>query len=162
MTSPKPSSVAYPLEPALHFLQRFWQLNHAIEKLSSRMEKYLGVTAQQRFVLRCVGKYPGLTAGQLASILHVDPGTVSASLRRLERKELLARRRDPRDQRRASLGVTPTGRELDQPTPGTLESAVTRFLDGCTEQELETMARFFKRLTTEIQEETANEVPHIP
>lgn len=118
----------YPLSPALHFLQRVWQLNHALERLSSRMERSLGVTAQQRLAIRFIGKYPGVGASVLAAILRVDPGTVSVALRRLEQKGLLARRKDPRDQRRAALGLTAQGRALDRPTRGTAEAAVERLL----------------------------------
>lgn len=116
----------YPLGAALDFLQRLWQLNRALEMLSSRMEKTLGVTAQQRLMIRCIGKYPGVTAGQLAALLHVDAGTVSAALNRLERRGMLQRRRDPRDQRRRALGLTARARLLDHPEQGrwrTLSSA---------------------------------------
>jgi DNA-binding MarR family transcriptional regulator len=117
-----------PLSPALDFLQRLWRLNHALEKLSSRMEKQLGITAQQRLIIRCCGKYPGLTAGQLASLLHVDPGTVSAALNRLESKQLLERRRDAHDGRRTLVCLTAAGRKLDRPIQGTVEHAVDRLL----------------------------------
>jgi MarR family transcriptional regulator, organic hydroperoxide resistance regulator len=83
MTTQEPVTPEYPLGPALDFLQRLWRLNHALERLSSRMERQLGITAQQRLIIRCIGKYPGVGAGQLAALLHVDPGTVSAALNRL-------------------------------------------------------------------------------
>ena len=157
MTKQADSMASYPLGPALDFLQRLWQLNHALEQVSSRMEKRLGVTAQQRLILRCVGKYPGMTAGQLASLLHVDPGTVSAALRRLERKGLLERRRDPRDTRRASLGLTAKGRGLDQPVEGTVEHAVERLLDGSSREEVETMVRVVDRLTALLGDQSRGE-----
>lgn len=153
MTKQADSMASYPLGPALDFLQRLWQLNHALEKLSNRMEKRLGVTAQQRLVLRCVGKYPGMTAGQLASLLHVDPGTVSAALRRLESKGLLDRRRDPRDRRRASLGLTSKGRALDRSAAGTVENAVERLLNGARAEELSAMVTIVGQLTSLLGEE---------
>lgn len=138
---------AYPLGPALDFLQRVWQLNHALEKLSSRMARRIGVTAQQRLIIRCIGKYPGLPAGQLAALLHVDPGTVSAALNRLESKGLVERRRDSRDRRRASLGLTSAGRRLDHPIQGTVEGAVERLLDSTPTGEIASMVRVVERLT---------------
>jgi DNA-binding MarR family transcriptional regulator len=147
MIKPEDAASQYPLGPALDFLQRIWQLNHALEQLSSRMEKRLGVTAQQRLIVRCVGKFPGLTAGQLATLLHVDPGTVSASLSRLQRKGLVERRPDPRDRRRASLGLTAKGRALDRPADGTVEAAVERLLETTPERDLATMAKVVEQLT---------------
>lgn len=138
---------AYPLGPALDFLQRVWQLNHALEKLSSRMVKRIGVTAQQRLIIRCIGKYPGMPAGQLATVLHVDPGTVSAALNRLETKGLVERRRDSRDKRRAFLGLTAKGRGLDQPAQGTAEGAVERLLDTAPAKEIASMVSVIDQLT---------------
>ncbi|MCC6648877.1 MAG: winged helix-turn-helix transcriptional regulator [Polyangiaceae bacterium] len=129
----------YPLGPELGFLQRLWQLDHALERASTRMERTLGVTAQQRLVLLCVGRFPGLMAGQLAALLHVDPGTVSASLGRLEGRGLLERQRDPRDQRRVTLGLTPGGRALVRPSDVTIEHAVARLLGEVPEAEVATM-----------------------
>jgi len=121
-------SADFPLEPALRFLQRLWRLNHALERLSLAMDRRLGVTAQQRFVIRCVGKFPGLTAGHLAQILHLDPGTISTALRRLEDKGIIERRRDPSDSRRMALGLTAAGRALAAPRLGTVEDAAEGLL----------------------------------
>lgn len=137
----------YPLGPALDFLQRLWRLNHALEKMSSRMEKRIGVTAQQRLVLRCVGKYPGITAGQLAAVLHLDPGSVSAALNRLGKRGLLERRQDPQDKRRASLGLTPAGRRLDKPDTHTVEGAAERLLAGTSARDMASAVHVLDRLT---------------
>jgi hypothetical protein len=64
----------YPLGPALGFLRSVWRLNHAVELRSARMEATLGISAQQRMMLRCLGAFPGITAGRLATVLHLDPG----------------------------------------------------------------------------------------
>ena len=141
------ASASYPLGPALDFLQRLWNLNHVLEKISRRMEKRLGSTAQQRLILRCIGKYPGMTAGHLAMLLHLDPGTVSAALNRLETKDLLERRRDPRDRRRVTLGLTAKGRALDRPAPGTVEGAVERLLASTPAEQLQTMKAIVDQLT---------------
>ena len=119
---------AFPLEPALDFLQHLWELNHALERRSLQMERQLGVTAQQRLFVRCIGKYPGMTASQLATVLHLDRGTVSVSLRRLTKKGLVTGARDERDQRRVQLALTAKGKALDRPHSGSVEHSVQRLL----------------------------------
>lgn len=150
-------STNYPLEPALDFLRRLWQLNHALEKVSGRMEERLDVTAQQRLILRCIGKYPGIASGHLADLLCLDPGTVSASLRRLESRGLLDRRRDPKDKRRVALGLTARGRAMDEPSPGTVESAVEELLARVPQSEVESMVRVLETLTQLLHQAAAGE-----
>ncbi|HEY0465130.1 MAG TPA: MarR family transcriptional regulator [Polyangiaceae bacterium] len=147
-----PNRNEFPLGSALDFLQRLWRLNHALERLSGRMEKQFGVTAQQRLIIRCVGAYPGMTAGRLASVLNVDPGTVSAALRRLEQKKLIARRRDPVDCRRVALGLTARGRSLDAPALGTVEAAVTELLASTSSSDQRALTAVLERLTELVDE----------
>jgi DNA-binding MarR family transcriptional regulator len=142
-----------PLNPALSFLQRVWEMNHALERLSNQMERKIGITAPQRFIVRCVGKYPGMTAGQLASILHLDRGSVSAALRRLEQQGILKRRRDPRDGRRVTLGLTAKGRTFDVSRSGTVESAVVHLLEASSKAEIETARTVLRRLSAALADE---------
>lgn len=120
----EPLALGAPLE----FLRRLWQVNHAIERVSSHMVRTLGVTAQQRIVLRILGRCPGTTAGRLASELHLDPGTISNTLGNLVRRGLVARRPDPTDGRSSSLRLTVAGRSLVRPAAGTVEGAVLALL----------------------------------
>jgi MarR family transcriptional regulator, organic hydroperoxide resistance regulator len=146
----------YILGPALDFLRRLWRLNHVLAKLSSRMDRRLGVTAQQRLVIRCVGKYPGVTAGQLAALLHIDPGTASATLKRLEEKRLVERRRDPRDKRRVALGLTARGRQMDRPHQGSVEQVTERLLAEITVAEAAGVTAVLERFTALLEASDAN------
>lgn len=148
-----------PLDPALGFLQSLWELNHSLQRLSRRMERRLGISAPQRLIVRCVGKYPGMSAGQLAAMLHLDPGTVSAALRRLERQNLLRRRRDARDRRRVVLGLTPEGRALDILQVGTVESAVVQLLDTSAKSEIATTRSVLRRLSAALVDRAAGTEP---
>ena len=150
-----PTDATYPLGPALEFLRSLWRLNHALERRSTHMERTLGVTAPQRLVLRCVGMYPGISAGNLADTLHLDPGTISATLRRLENAGLLERRKDPRDRRRTLLGLTPAGHALDGPSPGTIEEAVRAVLARSTPESLAATLEVVEALSKTLEEDPA-------
>jgi DNA-binding MarR family transcriptional regulator len=117
------------LGDALEFLRLIWAVDHGLQKASKRMAASVGVTGPQRLVLHVVGRFPGISVGQLAATLHVHTSTLTGVLKRLERRRLLDRRPDPRDGRRAALGLTPAGRRLDISVAGTVEVAVLQVLD---------------------------------
>jgi DNA-binding MarR family transcriptional regulator len=126
---PEASRGAEPkLGPVLDFLRLLWAVDHALQSGSKRMEISLGVTGPQRLVLRIVGRLPGISAGELAQILHVHPSTLTGVLRRLQARALLQRRADPNDARRALLTLSAKGRKLDSLQTGTVEAAVGRAL----------------------------------
>ncbi|HVV81847.1 MAG TPA: MarR family winged helix-turn-helix transcriptional regulator [Kofleriaceae bacterium] len=147
------TSATYRLGPGLDFLRRMWQLDHALARLSGRMERTLGVTAPQRLVLRCVGKFPGLGAGDLADLLHLDPSTISSALLRLGRRGLLERRRDPSDRRRVVLRLTAAGLAIDRPITGTAEHAVERLTAEVPPARLAQLERTLTRLTELVEAE---------
>lgn len=116
------------LPGSLAFLQRLWELNHSVERMSLAMKAHLGITAQQRFVLRMIGNRADISGGELAAVLHLDPGTISTSLRRLELRKLITRKRDPADRRREKLSLTRLGEALNHPSRDTVEGVVEELL----------------------------------
>jgi len=155
----------FTLGPSVEFMRNLWRLNHALECLSRRMEATWGVTAQQRLIIRCVGKYPGMTASQLARQFHLDAGTVSTALGRLEQKGLIERRRAPRDRRRLTLGLTAEGRAIDR-VAGTSEHAVDELLRAASDAELMSTRRVLETLTRLLEAEARkgsglSEVPEV-
>ena len=116
------------LGPVLDFMSALWALDHALQSASKRMEARLGVTAPQRLVVRIVGRFPELSPGEVADILHLHPSTLTGILKRLEERSLLVRRPDPVDARRSLLRLTPKGRGVDAMRTGTVETAVRRAL----------------------------------
>lgn len=146
----------FPEGSALDFLRRVWRLNHALGRASRRMDRALGLTAEQRFLLRYVGRFPGLTPGDAARALHVDPGTVTSTLRRLEDKGLVERGRDPEDSRRSPLHLTRKGRRMDTPAPATVEAAVDTLLLEVPPAELATAVAVIERLVELLDAEDAS------
>lgn len=109
-------------------MRLIWQVDHALQRTSKRMESTLGVTAPQRFVIRIVARFPGIPAGQLAKLLHLHPSTLTGIVQRLDQRGLLRRRIDPRDARRTLLVLTGKGRAFNVHTAGTVEACVEQVL----------------------------------
>ena len=63
-------------------MRLLWAVDHGLQTRSKRMAVGLGITGPQRLVLRIVGRFPGISAGQLSRILHLDPSTLTGILRR--------------------------------------------------------------------------------
>jgi DNA-binding MarR family transcriptional regulator len=117
---------APPLGEVLEFMRLLWAVDHQLKSTSKLMETTLGLTGPQRLVVRLVGRYPGITAGRLAQILHVHPSTLTGVLKRLEKRGYVERKSDPLDARKALFSLTEKGRGLDVPASGTVEAAVQR------------------------------------
>ena len=112
------------LPEVLAFMQGLWAVVHRMERLSKQMGARTGVTGPQRLVLRLIGLFPGMSAGQVASTLHLHPSTVTGVLKRLEQQALLTRALDPADGRRAVLRLTQRGRLAVAGRRGTVEAAI--------------------------------------
>jgi len=122
--------------PALNFMGTLWALKHALEVTSKRMESELGITAAQRMTVRIVGRYPGISASRVAKLLRVHRATVTVTVNRLERRQIIRRGSDPLDQRRVRLTLTKEGQALDVPATGTVESAVTHLIAHASPSDL--------------------------
>jgi DNA-binding MarR family transcriptional regulator len=116
------------LGPILEFMKLLWAVDHGLQSASKRMEASFGITGPQRLVVRIVGRFPGISAGALADVLHVHPSTLTGVLRRLEARGVVQRRGDPKDGRRALFGLTMRGKKLDTLRTGLVEQAVKRAL----------------------------------
>lgn len=135
------SAAALPLGDVLDFMRLIRALDHAMETTSKRLRAFHGITGPQRLVMRIVGRFPGIYAGQLAETLHLHPSTLTGVLERLQTKGLVERRADPRDARRALFGLTTRGRKLYERTSGaaagSVEHAVGRVLSRIPRTRLE-------------------------
>lgn len=118
------------------------------------MEKTIGVTGPQRLAIRIIGQFPWISAGRLATILHMHPSTLTGILRRLEARRFLVRRIDARDARRALLRLTNEGKRCDARQAGTIEAVVEKVLAQSSRQELEATSRVLARLAVALTAET--------
>ena len=125
-----------PRSSVLSFLRLLWAIDHGMQQRSKRMARDLGVTGLQRVVIAILFRYPRLTPGQLAALLHFHPSTVTGVVQRLQRHGYLLREVDPADRRRSRLALTARGRAVATPRAGTIEAELERALSRVAPQEL--------------------------
>lgn len=141
------------LGDVLDFMRLLWAVDHALQQRSKQMLLAYGVTGPQRLVLRVVGRYPGIAAGELASVLHVHPSTLTGVLKRLEKQRLIERTRDEFDGRRSLLILSPRGKKLDASKSGTIEGVVKRCLEGLPAAQVQAASSVLKALADHLDPE---------
>ena len=134
----------------LGFLRLLWAIDHGLQLRSKKMERELGVTGPQRLVLRVLRRYPHLTAGQLAAMLHVHASTLTGVLVRMKRRGLILRSIDKEDRRRCRLTLTALGRRIEGTRAGTVEADVAAALSGLTPLELAVAHRALARVGSQL------------
>jgi DNA-binding MarR family transcriptional regulator len=127
-------------------MQLLWAVAHGLERASKRMTSEMRITGPQRLVLRVVGLFPGLSAGDLAAVLHVHPSTLTGVLRRLIAQGLVRRIDDPRDRRRAMLHLSRRGVRANRARAGTVESAIDAALRAVDAGDRSATMRVLQRL----------------
>ena len=94
----------------------------------------LGLTHPQYLVMLALWQRDaqdggGLSVTELSTLLHLDPGTSSPLVKRLEAAGLVTRRRSPDDERVLVVEVTPEGRSMRRralAVPGTMLARLGR------------------------------------
>ncbi|MCE8440774.1 MarR family winged helix-turn-helix transcriptional regulator [Rhodovulum sulfidophilum] len=96
------NQVCFPLYAATNLLQRLYR----------PLLAPLGLTYSQYLVMLILWERAPVTVGEIGSCLHLDNGTLTPLLKRMERGGFITRNRDPRDERRVLVAPTPHGQEL--------------------------------------------------
>ena len=94
--------ICFPLYAATNLLQRAYRPVLAP----------LGLTYSQYLVMLVLWEHDPVTVGELGARLHLDSGTLTPLLKRMEQAGFVVRRRDPEDERRVLTGLTDHGRAL--------------------------------------------------
>ena len=81
-------------------------------KLYKPMLDEMGLTYPQYLAMLVLWEHDGVTVSELGERLHLDSGTLTPLLKRLESAELVTRLRDVQDERRVLIRLTAAGRKL--------------------------------------------------
>lgn len=89
-----------------------YALSRVITKAYQPMLQELDLTYPQYLVFLLLWEHQELTVKELGDKLLLDSGTLTPLLKRLEQKQWITRRRDPRDERSVIIGLLPAGQAL--------------------------------------------------
>ncbi|MDN3903324.1 MarR family transcriptional regulator [Arthrobacter sp. YD2] len=107
-----------------------------------------GISASAGGVLLYVASHPGASTGEVADAVQASPAGMSGLLARMESAGLITRAPDPADARTIRLSLTPAGTEALGVVHGAINELNARINDGFTPEELETVARWLRHVST--------------
>jgi MarR family transcriptional regulator, organic hydroperoxide resistance regulator len=151
MPSPPIVSRPQPAGETLQFMQRLWDLAHALDVRSKRMATTVGVTGPQRLVIRVIGQLQEPTASDIAATLMMHPSTLTGIVSRLADQGLISRTRDEEDRRRSRFKLTGQGVKVDRERRGTVEAAVRRALVRADTSTVASTVRMIGLLVAELE-----------
>jgi DNA-binding MarR family transcriptional regulator len=128
-------------------LEIMWQMDHAMQARSKRMQKTLGVTGPQRVVLRKLDADGTTSAAELATALHLHPSTLTGILQRLDSGGYVTRKKDAADSRRVLISLTAEGKKLARRVPGSIEQIVADVFAESTPDEIRSAARLLRKIS---------------
>lgn len=107
---------------------------HAFNRLYRQHLDAIGLTYPQYLVLLILWERDGLMVKELGERLHLDSGTLTPLLKRLEASGLIARNRDPADERQVRVVLTRDGAALREKAAAIQQEVFAA--TGCSSDEL--------------------------
>lgn len=110
-------------------------------RLSSRaVEKDVGISGAQLFVLQQLALKPAESVNELAERTLTHQSTVSVVVARLEQRGLVTRTPSPEDARRTRITASPDGLALLERAPATVQARLASALRNLPEEQLRGLA----------------------
>jgi DNA-binding MarR family transcriptional regulator len=126
-------------------------------RLNTRaIEKQLGISLAQLWVLQILEQKPADSLNELAVATATHQSSVSVVVSRLVDRGLVSRDASIEDSRRVSISITPPGRQVLRRAPE--QAAQARLLAGLREispREIKVLTRALRRLASSMEIDTA-------
>lgn len=125
------------------------ELSGDFDLLSQAVAEKVGLSPTDLLAMDLISRDGHVTAGQIASHLHLTSGAITGLIDRLERSGFAKRASDAKDRRRVVVVPTPKGDqigELFRP----LALALRRTTEGYSEKDLAMLTDFLRKMRTAV------------
>ncbi len=126
-----------------------------IEESELRKSRFKDITAKEVHLVHTIGLHDRKTTSQVARILKLSKGTLTANLNTLERKGYVMRIANQEDRRIINLGLTSKGRLLYRAHDAFHRLLVERFLKGFDDDDIRSIKQAMINLEDFIDEVSA-------
>ncbi len=137
------------MDPRRAILDAVRLVDRALRLSSASVERELGISVAQLYVLRTLRERDGQSVGELARATLTHQSSVSVVVSRLVARGLVRRAAAEGDRRKVELSLTPRGRALVARAPEAVQVRLVRALDALTAAERRTLADLLTRWARE-------------
>jgi DNA-binding MarR family transcriptional regulator len=107
----------------------------AIDMNSKNLVKRVGLTGPQLLILMEISRKDGITPGEIARAVSLSQATVTGILERMEKRQLITRRRSQSDKRRILVSLTEGGEQTIKDAPPLMQEGFVERFTGLDEWE---------------------------
>lgn len=132
----------------LDILQNMRRVIRAVDKYSRKLHSGIGLTGPQLHCLATLCDIGPMSQKELSEIVHVGASTVTGVIDRLEANDLVERRRDPKDRRKAIVAPKEAGRRMRAEAPSLLQGRLARNLEQLPKDEQQEIASGLRKLVS--------------
>ncbi len=137
------------------------KITQAIDLHSKYLFKTAGITSPQLVILQALSHFDSLSVSELSKSVSLSQGTVTEILTRLEKKDLITRRKSDQDKRRSLISITEIGRQLLQDAPSPLQDDFTKSFHALEDWEQLMILSSIKRIVTMMSAEKIEASPFL-
>ena len=127
---------------------------HMAQDLGNYAEKILkpfALTLEQFQIIKTLPCTEGMTQKDIGAAVSKTPANMTRILDRLEEKNLIERRRSPKDRRTTLVFMTANGKKMTEKVTEVFETFSAQFLKGVTDQEQKVIRAAFAKMTANLQ-----------
>jgi DNA-binding MarR family transcriptional regulator len=138
----------------------FSQISRLEHARAHELLEELGLYRGQHRILRALWGQDGLTHTELSRHAHVRPSTISTTIQRMEKADLVKRRHDAEDQRVSRVYLTEVGRALQGDVEQTWRKLEEEMFAELTLEERVLLRRLFLQMRENLMRVTQRERSH--
>lgn len=135
------------------------KVTRAIDLYSKKLSKETGLTSPQLLVLRAIDEHDGAMVKEIAETITLSSATIVSILDRLEKRELVTRKRSEVDKRKVEIGLTEQGREIIKDSPTLLQEHFIQRFEAMKEWEQSQMLSTMQRIVSMMDAEKLEASP---
>lgn len=135
-----------PINMPLHVL--FHQVIHMQMQYMCRLMQPMDIKPGQAAILFFLMKKGAVSQRELADIIQIKPPSITAALQKLEKRGLIERKMDERDQRVLRIQISEKGRECLMSMKSIENTVKTQLYKGMSQEEV----LLFRRLMIQMRE----------